>query len=51
MPLRRVYELHYSKPSAKAPVSDPGDEAPSLVEGGEGNTRSTRLLDSGEPSY
>ena len=25
--------IHYSKPSAKAPVIDPGDEAPFLVRG------------------
>ena len=27
--------IHYRKPSAKAPVIDPGDEAPFLVRGGE----------------
>jgi hypothetical protein len=35
-PIRRL--AHYRKPSAKAPVIDPGDEAPFLV-WGEGSTR------------
>ena len=30
--------FHYSKLSAKAPVIDPGDEAPFLVWAGEGRT-------------
>jgi hypothetical protein len=45
MTLRSTYQfstvkpLAYSKPSAKAPVIDRGDEAPFLVWGGEGSTR------------
>jgi hypothetical protein len=52
-PLAGALLLCYRKPSAKAPVIHPGDEAPFLVWGGEGSALRAamrRLTEAGKPA-
>jgi len=48
-----AWRVGYGKPSAKAPVIHPGDEAPFLVWGGEGSALQAamrRLTEAGKPA-